>query len=79
MVAEAEQLLDVLSEKLLRDCVRKSAIVSTSAEFGPDIAHILRAMRTEAETSEQKHNENQRTLLGNAARVFSSMAALYRN
>jgi len=78
MVSRAETILDRLSEALLRDCIGQSATLSTSAEFGAEVANILRNMQAEATSMQQRHDAEQAALMESAAEAFISVAEHYR-
>ena len=77
-VVAAERALDLSSEDLLRYCIGRSALVSASAEFGVDIARVLRSMQAEGQALKQKHDDEQRQLLGTADHAFSCLTGHYR-
>lgn len=75
---ETARTLDAVSEALLRECVRKSAVVSASTEFGLDIGRVLSAMQAEAQAMEQQHNQAQQNLLANVASTMTALRSHYQ-
>jgi hypothetical protein len=76
---EATRTLDALSEKLLRNCIKQSALVATSTEFGLVVGGVLDAMQAEARSLGKEHDQAQRELLAKIADSLNALNRHYRN